>query len=761
MRGERPATGGERPESTFAGELRRLRRRAQLTLEGLAEASGVSGRAIGGLERGRSLGPQRRTVQALADGLGLDQEERDTLERLAEVGRPRPVTAPAGWCVPPRPVPDFTGRETELARLAASAAGSGTATSVVVLSGPGGIGKTTLAVEAARRLVDAGGLGLLHVDLRGLDAEPLDPHTALFRLLKALGVGNRDMPDDLGGRSGQFRALLEARPAVVVLDNARNEEQVRPLLPGSGAGMVLVTSRRLLTGLEGVERLPVPVLDSSAALRLLSSIIDDTEGPRSVGLSELAEVCSGLPLALRIVGNRLATRPHWTARELADRIADSERRLEQLHAGDLQITAAFGMSYDHLSPAAQRLCRRLALVPGPDFAAPIASVLIGAPVPDTEELLDELHELGLLSQTDNVRYGFHDLIRLFAGDRLTAEEQPSEREALTREMTDWLLEVTVAAGRWFEPEYGAAPPNWRQPVDLSTSEAAVDWLQTEADNWLGAVRIAAALGRDRQVVDTAEALHWFGDHWLRWPHWYELFGLAVAAAERLGDAVAQATQLNYLAWAQLTRGEHRQAAETAQRAARLAEQAGDVRQQAWGFQYLGNALLRSDPAAALLHAQEAELRFARAGHHEGRLHALNLVGLTLTLLDRPREAIEMYHRAQELARVPQTGAARQLIADAALVMTSGYLAGAYETIGEDGPAEDSYRYALDNADRVGMPYQHATLELGLAQLLHRQGRFEEAVATLRTARARFAAAGVAARVAETDELLEQWRDGSG
>ncbi|WP_194910645.1 XRE family transcriptional regulator [Catenulispora rubra] len=746
-------------ETTFATELRRLRLRAQLTLEALAEASGVSVRTVGALERGQSLGPQRRTVLALADGLALDDAERQALEQLADVGRPRPVTAPGGWCVPPRPVADFTGRDAEVDRLVALAAESGSdesaAAAVAVLSGPGGVGKTTLAVEAGRRAAAAAGLPLLYVDLRGMDPEPLEPAVALFRLLKALGVGNRDMPDDLDSRSGQFRTLLEQRPAIVVLDNVRDEEQVRPLLPGGGVGSVFVASRRLLTGLEGVERLAVPILDDAAAQHLLTSIIGDTEGPRGDGLEDLAALCGGLPLALRIIGNRLATRPRWTARQLADRLGDSERRLEQIHAGDLQITAAFAMSYDHLTPAAQRLCRRAALVPGPDFAAPLASTLIGASVLDTEELLDELHELGLLSQTDTGRYGFHDLIRLFAGDRLDAEE-PGQREPLAAAMTDWLLTVAVAAGRWFEPSYGAAPADWDLPVDLSSAEAASAWLQDEADNWFGAVRIAASEGKHRQVIDTAEAVRWYSDRWFLWTHWHELFVLGVEAADRLGDTVAQAKQLNYLSWAQAQRHEHATAAQTALRAAAIAETAGAVSPQAWAFLFAANAEAQLDLSKALRHAQDADRLFAQSEDYEGRLNALQTVGMISLMLGQADEGIEKLREGVELARVPQDGPGLQLIADVALLLTAWYLARAYEQTGTHTAAEDAYRLALTRAEAAGTPYQQAKVERGFALLLDRTDRRKEAATLLRSARERFAEVDAAEEVAEADALLAEW-----
>lgn len=750
----------ENPDTTFGAELRRLRRRADLTLEALAEASGVSTRAISGLERGQNLGPQRRTVTALADGLGLGEVERDALEELAKAGRPRPVTAPAGWCVPPRPVTDFTGRGAELRRIAEAADRPGTAATVVLLSGPGGIGKTTLAVEAGRRLAEARGVELLHVQLRGLDVEPVDPGVALFRLLRALGVGNRDMPDDVDGRSGQLRTLLEQRPAVVVLDNARDEEQVRPLLPGDGAGTVLITSRRLLTGLQTVERLPVPVLGTDDALALLREIVGDTDGPRGDGLPDLARMCGGLPLALRIIGNRLANRPAWTARRLAERLADSERRLERINAGDLQITAAFAMSYDQLSPDAQRLCRRLALVPGPDFEAALASVLIGASVHDAEDLLDELHELGLLDQVDGLRYGFHDLIRLFAGDRLAAEEADAERVALTRAMAEWLLGVTAAAGPWFDPAHGAAPADWRHPVDLSTSEAAEAWLRSESDNWFGAVRIAAAREWDGLVVGTADALHWFANQWLLWPHWHELYMLAAAAAERLGDPVARARQLYNLSWARAQRGEIDLALTAALDAVRIAEEAGAVGEQAWGLHYAARALTMTDPSAALPYAEQAEALFARVGDWTGQTTVLMAGGVTLAGLGQPRAAIEKLQAASDLARRPPEGQAWQTIADILLISGHYYLGMAYEAIEDSGAAEAAYRAAGADAGRAGMTLHQARVEVRLAQLLHRQGGLGEATTTLETARARFLAVDASAEVAQADALLAAWSAGA-
>ncbi|MEV4614240.1 helix-turn-helix domain-containing protein [Kitasatospora sp. NPDC049258] len=751
----------EHSGDTFAAELRRLRQRSQLTLEALAESSGVSVRTIGGLERGRSLGPQRRTVTALAGGLGLGQADRVRLEQLAEAGRPRPLTAPAGWCVPPRAVPDFAGREAELAHLATvSAAGSGAP--VAVLSGPGGIGKTTLAVRAARLIADSRGLEVFYVNLRGLDSEPLDPHAALFRLLKALGVADRDVHDDIDGRSGQFRTLFEQHPAVLILDNARDEEQVRPLLPGAGTGLVLVTSRRLLTGLEGVHRMSVPTLQDAEGSRLLGSIIGDVEGPRGEGLGELVAVCGGLPLALRIVGNRLATRPAWTARELAHRLADSGRRLEQIRAGDLRITAAFRMSYDQLSPSARRLCRRLSLVPGADFDVALATVVGGSPSPrtadvlDTEEVLEELHELGLLSQSDDGRYSFHDLIRLFAAERLAAEEDPAGRTTLMRTTVEWLLQVTIAAGLWFDPDHGAEPPDWRHPVDLSSSEAAAAWLRAESDNWFGAVRVAAARGWDRVVVETADAVHWFSNHWMLWAHWHELFTLSAAAAQRVGDPVAHATQLYNLSWATAQKGETEQAVASALEAARIAEQAGAVRQRAWALHFAARAMMTTDPAASLPYSQQSEQLFAEVGDWTGHTSVLMSVAITLLGLGEPAAAIEKLQAGLEIARRPPVGEAWQTIADVLLTSGHFHLATAHQAVGEHELAESAYRVAADNAARTGMTLHQGRVEVKLAQLQHQRGRLVEATSTLELARERFMEVDATEEITAAETLLKVW-----
>ena len=426
----------------FGEVLRGHRRAARLTLEQLAEASGVSARTLSDMERGRSRGPQHRTVAALADALALDGDARRELVELARDGRLRDHwTRPAGLCELPRVVDDFTGRGQELvwmSELVYAERGPGAGVTGLV-TGSGGMGKTTLAVRAAHALRPSFPDGAFFVDLFGMSPQPATAADALRLLLRALGVADERIPEDVTARASVYRALLRDRRALVVLDNAGSEEQVRPLLPGDGPSLVLITARRPLAGLEGVRRLVLGPLSLPEATELLTGIAGQRAG-RDEGptLDQLAKLSDGMPLALRIIGNRLVSRPGWDAAELAARLADEEHRLDQFTAGDLKVATAFWMSYEQLADEARRVFRRLAVAPGLDYDADLAAVAGEVPVEVAWEALDELVDLGLLHDSAAGRYWFHDLVRLFARTRLEEEESPAERAALTARLSSWL-----------------------------------------------------------------------------------------------------------------------------------------------------------------------------------------------------------------------------------------------------------------------------------------------------------------------------------
>ena len=721
----------------FGPLLRAYRRGAGLTLEELAEASGLSVRGISDMERGRTLGPQRLSVVALAGALRLPAAEQATLLAAAKAGRLRAAGAwsSASQCELPRSVADFTGRDAELERISAllgSPAGAGAAT-VVLVSGPAGLGKTALAVHAAhvlgRRFPD----GAFFVDLRGMDPEPLPSTTALSWLARALGTPEAAVPPDPRDRAGHYRALLESREALIVLDNAADEAQVRPLLPAGGGSVTLVTSRRLLAGLEGVRRLHLDSLSPAEAVDLLRTILGAASPDAAV--EEVARLCGHLPLALRIAGNRLLSRPEWTVRDLADRLRHEDRRLDQLVAGDLRVAAAFGLSYGQLSGPARLVFRRLALVPGADFAAPLGAVLAGTDAVDAEDALDELVELGLLETAPGGRYRFNDLVHLFARDRLAAEDGPGDREAAADRMQDWLLDVAVLAGCLFDPDYEPPPVDTAPP--LGSPAEAIDWLQVEAGNWLAALRSAAAAGRHARVVEVADAMHWFSDHWAHWEHWEEIFGLSSAAAAALGDPAEEARQLNHLAWAQCLRTDPGTALATAGRALELATGAGDRTQQAWAHFYVAQANLLVGRFDGLDAAARASADLFRAeGDRLGHLLALRYVADGDRFLGRPAAALDVLNQVLELLDGIPAG-----IADAVRPSITMRLGSVYLSLDRLADAADCFRRAVPQLHEQGLPVGGARAEQRLAEVHLRLGETEDAAAAYGRAAVAFAEAG--------------------
>ncbi|MCZ7420044.1 helix-turn-helix domain-containing protein [Verrucosispora sp. WMMA2121] len=640
----------------FGSRLRALRRAAGSTLEELAQASGVSIRAISDMERGHTGAPQTRTLAALARALGLNSDERRQLDEAARAGRSIGGAGSPRLGGLPRLVPDFVGRTTELDLVRRHVAVDHGPPPVVVVHGQAGLGKTTFAVRAADELTARFPDGHFYVDLRGTETQPMAVGEALSRLLRALGVNPRRIGGTDEERSRQLRAVLHDRRCLLLLDNAASEAQVRPLLPGPAPGLVLVTSRRTLGGLDGVLRIPLTPLAPAESAQMLAAIAGQATDPAVTNeVEDVSRLCGYLPLALRIAGTRLATRPGWTVAHLAARLSDADRRLANLVAGDTGIAAAFALSHAQLSGDAQELFRRLAHVPGVDFAPPIASVLNGTNLFDVTDGLDELVELGLLELSGTDRYRFHDLIRLFARERLHIEEAAGTRSVTAKRMTDWLLETAIVAGRWFEPAYGSLPDQWTGLVALASIEEAGAWLQAEADNWLGALHAAADAGEHQLVVDVAEAMHWFSDSMLGWPGWYEVYGLSRAASAHLPDRHQEVTHLNYHAWA-ATYTVHRpdEGAATAMEAYQLAVEIGDVKEQGWALTYAAHSWrLGGQPDRTLWAYQQAQELADSVGDHDAYVTALTGIGLLSIDLERYDDALTHFrHLLREVEQRP-------------------------------------------------------------------------------------------------------------
>ncbi|WP_344930054.1 tetratricopeptide repeat protein, partial [Streptosporangium carneum] len=407
----------------------------------------------------------------------------------------------------PPDIGDFIGRAEQLAglrRLAEHAtAVSRTATPTVVISGFGGVGKSTLAVHAAHLLRENYPDGQLFADLRGADRD-LGVRDVLGRFLGALGVRGAELPDTTEDRVELYRRKVAGRSLVVVLDNVSGEHQVRKLLPGSPRCLVIITSRSRLTGLEGAELVDLDFFSVDASLEMLSTII----GPERVAAdpgaaATIARLCGGIPLAIRAAAAKLLARPHWPLQALADRLSDERRRLDELAVGDVAIRSSLGLNYAELDGPHRRAFHLLTLLDLPDFGSWLAAPLLNVPLDDAEDVVEHLVDLRLLDVAGidalgRVRYRFHDLVQLFGAEQ--AAREPVD-EALERMLVTWMSLVEVGARHLPRVTLGA----WRSPAprtDLDSrlrAEAAenpADWLKSETAAVVRAVERAHELGVD-------------------------------------------------------------------------------------------------------------------------------------------------------------------------------------------------------------------------------------------------------------------------
>lgn len=756
-----PATGD------FGQQVRALRVHAGLSQEALAHAGGVSVRALADMERGRTRGPQRRTVQALAEALGLDDAAAGRLERAAALGRPRTAPAPAVHTALalPRDLHDFTAREPALARLEDLAEHADPARAAVnVVTGQPGLGKTAFAVRAAHRLAPRFPDGRYALDLHGMDPEPTTPRDALARLLRALGVSPAAIPADTDDRSGLWRSMVGDRRVLLLLDNAADEDQIRPLLPGDGPSLTIVTSRNSLAGLESVHRTDLALLRREEAVQLLTRII----GPERIqaetqAARDLADLCGHLPLAVRIAGQRLHSRPHERLDKLVARLAAEGRRLDGLQAGNLRIRAAFALSYRQLPPAARTFLRRASLAAGPDFSPATVALLADLPYADAAACAEELTDAGLL-QSDPAaeRYRFHDLLKLYAAEQTEAEDDPREREAALDRAARWMLRRATAAALRFDVEHHQDAPHGDPdpsgaPLDREEARA---WLENERHQWLAALRRAHDTGHHRQVLDTAEAMHWFSDLNQHWELWAEVFRRSADAARALGDTREEAVHLNYLAWAyNLCLHDPHAALTTADAALVAARDSQDELQVGWALGYGAGALHR------LGRADEAHARLREAARCLGaqsspqarlaELTVLNTLGAHLRQAGRTGEALDIHRRCADIC-----GSGIPRMPDGLIAM---YHAVAHQQIGNDlaamgrrHEAEPPLRRALAYFETAQMPAwaEPARLDLGrvLSALRHPEARQTLLAARDALAALRSPLQGDAATALALDEL---------
>ncbi|MGW4405221.1 AfsR/SARP family transcriptional regulator [Nonomuraea sp. NPDC004702] len=418
---------------------------------------------------------------------------------------PRPAQLPAA-------VSDFTGRKEVAVRVHTllSAQSSAEGVPVVALCGIGGVGKTTLAVHVAHAADDLFPDGQLYADLRGHSDEVTAPESALGGFLRALGIPPDVIPDGLAERSALYRSLLSDRRILVLLDNARDADQVSPLLPGSPGCATIVTSRAKLADLPAARLIDLDVMEPDEALSLFSSVA----GPERVAAEhgaamDVVAACGFLPLAVRIVAARLAARPSWTVASLVPRLADEQRRLDELRVGNLAVEATFALGYGQLEPAQARAFRLLSLPKGPDISIGAAAAVLAMNMYEAEELLESLVDMSLLEATAPGRYRFHDLLRLFARRVLDKTERPEDKTLALRRLLGFYLASSRSAHR-LAYEGSMIPDNLAvvgSGLTFTTVDEAVAWLISEGDSLFAAINQAATTSTaGEQLLPAADML---------------------------------------------------------------------------------------------------------------------------------------------------------------------------------------------------------------------------------------------------------------
>ncbi|GAA0601259.1 AfsR/SARP family transcriptional regulator [Streptomyces crystallinus] len=531
------------------------------------------------------------TRRLLADELGVDPcAELSRLQQRilqADEDLARPAEAPAAPAPVkaaqlPASVPDFTGRVSFVQELSARLATADTTVMAVsALAGIGGVGKTTLAVHVAHAARPHFPDGQLYVDLQGTGPRACEPEAVLGAFLRALGTPDASIPDSLEERAALFRSTLDGRRVLVLLDNARDAAQVRPLLPGTAGCAALVTSRIRMLDLAGAYLVDLDVMSPEEALQLFTRIVGEerVSAERQSALDVVA-ACGFLPLAIRIAASRLASRRTWTVSVLAAKLADERRRLDELQAGDLAVKATFELGYGQLEPAQARAFRLLGLPDGSDISLAAAAAVLDLPLQETEDLLESLVDTSLVESAAPGRYRYHDLVRLYA--RACAErdeDPPSERAEAMSRLLDFYLATAArvyAIERPGDRLVEHLAPTQYPGLVFADGHAAVDWLYAEANCLLACLhQCAGDPAMLRRAVDLLWAAKDLAESGAN-SRQYETTAAAVRdAAHEGGDASAEARARLALSTVLLVSGRFEQADEEARVSSLLAKEAGD------------------------------------------------------------------------------------------------------------------------------------------------------------------------------------------
>ncbi|WP_327126276.1 AfsR/SARP family transcriptional regulator [Streptomyces sp. NBC_01727] len=689
------------------------------------------------------------TRRLLADELGVDprpelsQLQQRILQADEELAHPADEEAPAPAAVRPAQlpatVPDFTGRASfvrELSNRLATAEGSVMAVSA--LAGIGGVGKTTLAVHVAHQARPHFPDGQLYVDLQGAGARAAEPETVLGAFLRALGTADSAIPDSLDERAALYRSTLDGRRILVLLDNAHDAAQIRPLLPGTAGCAALVTSRVRMVDLAGAHLVDLDVMSPEEALQLFTRIVGEerVNSEREAALDVVA-ACGFLPLAIRIAASRLAARRTWTVSVLAAKLADERRRLDELQAGDLAVKATFELGYGQLEPAQARAFRLLGLADGPDISLAAAAALLNLEVHAAEDVLESLVDTSLLESAAPGRYRYHDLVRLYARACAERDEQPPvERELALSRLLDFYL--ATAAG-----VYALERPGERVLDHFSRTEypgltfrnreSALDWLFAESSGLLACARQSAGIGMAGRASDLLMAAVDLGESGAN-SHQFATAAKAVSeAAEAAGDAQAEGRARTMLTHVHSVSGRFADAEAESRRALELGRLADDPVSLGQAPNQRGIiALYENRHADAESHLTEALAAFRADGNRPGEASALCNLSRVHLATGRTASAVDLAQQGVGIYEADASGLALRLA-------NGKYALGlALSGTGQTGRAQDALTEAMsifrDSRQQLwhGMTlFRLAQVHLAIRQPAHAASHAEQALAVLR------------------------------
>jgi tetratricopeptide (TPR) repeat protein/transcriptional regulator with XRE-family HTH domain len=761
------------PPVGFAGLLRKLRREARLTQEELAEAAGVSLRAVSYLERGVVTSPQKDTVRLLADALGLIGPARAGFEAAAR-GRAVPGGVAAATRTLPRDIASFTGRQQELEQLTKAVAGAGGVVGIHAIGGMAGVGKTAFAVHAAHRLADRFPGGQIFLPLHGHTPgqRPVDPEDALASLLLTAGMAPAQIPPGLEARMALWRDRLAGRQLLLILDDAVGSEQVLPLLPGSGGSLVLVTSRRHLTGLVDATAVSLDTLPPGEAAALLVRLAGRAGlSPADPRVAEIVRLCGFLPLAIGMVARQLYHHPAWSVAGRAAELAAARDRLELMATENVSVAAAFDLSYADLAGDQQRLFRRLGLHPGADVGAYAAAALDGTDLQAARRGLEALYDQYLLAEPAQGRYRMHDLIREHARALAGRADPDRDRDQATGRLLDYYQHTAARADALIGRQPRPAPSLADGTVPaagpvLASREQALAWARAERASLLACLDHATAAGQHARVIGLTAGLAGLLRSDGPWAEAITRHEAAIQAALHLGDRLGQAHALNSLGEVRRLTGDYPAAAQAQEQVLGIYRDLGHRLGQAHALNQLGMVRLMTGDYPAAAQAQEQALGIYRdLGDRLGQANVLHYLGIVrMATSDYPaaaqvlEQALGIYRdlgdRLGQANALLELGPVRRLTGDypaAAQVLEQalgiyrdlGHRGGEAQTLNETGTlyrvssdlaqAEGYHQRALDLARAIASFWDEAHALAGLGRCALAAGHATQAEILLRQA----------------------------